>query len=217
MKQSIILTLFIFLFQIGFSQSVESKRQMSLGIQTGYSISIPNTEAKFIEKVWKKFTKDFGKLTKNKKADEEFIEGATVKTISSNPMDIYTIIEENSITAFFDIKNGFINSTDYPKESKQAQEFITEFLYEVQREATKLELEKEQDALKKLNKNLDKLHKDLEDYKKDIEVAKDKIKKAELNIVQNGKDTEKTKSDIENQTKLVGEVTKKLESIGKKN
>ena len=197
-------------------QVAQAKKQMSLGIQNGFSISLPDTEDKFIEKQWKKFTKDYGKTKENKKADEIFIEGAVIKTINGeNAMDIYTAIENNSIAVFFDNKNGFINSTDNPKEAKSAEEFIQEFAYEVQREKTRIELDNEKDQLKKYEKNLEKLKRDLDGYNKDIEVAKDKIKKAEMNIVQNGKDQEKAQIDINTQMKTVEMVQKKLSEIGK--
>ena len=52
-------------------QVAQAKKQMSLGIQNGFSISLPDTEDKFIEKQWKKYTKDYGKTKENKKADED--------------------------------------------------------------------------------------------------------------------------------------------------
>lgn len=198
------------------AQTMEVKKQMSLGIQTGINVSLPGIEDKFIDKVWKKFTKDYGKLSKNKKAKEEFIEAATIKTISSSiPMDIYTITEDGSMTAFFDIKTGFLNSNDYPKEFGMAMDFMREFGFEVQREKVREELETENDKLKKLNKNLEKLKKDKDDLKNDIVEYKEKIKKAESDIITNERDQEKTKENIEGQIKTVQMVQEKLNKIGK--
>ena len=45
---------------------------MSLGIQNGISVSIPNADNKLINKIWKKYTDDYGKLNKNKKAKQVF-------------------------------------------------------------------------------------------------------------------------------------------------
>lgn len=50
-----------------YSQCQEVKQQMSLGIQSGIQVTIPEAEPKFIDKVWKKYTKEYGKLSKNKK------------------------------------------------------------------------------------------------------------------------------------------------------
>ena len=92
---------------------------------------------------------------------------------------------------------------------------MTEFGFEVQREMVRQELDKEAELLKKINKNLEKLKKDNIAYHKDIEEAKLKIKKAEEYIVNNEKDQVRTKADVETQTKIVGEVQKKLDNIGK--
>ncbi|MCC7025342.1 MAG: hypothetical protein IT265_00205 [Saprospiraceae bacterium] len=198
------------------SQSQEVNRQMSLGIQNGISVSIPNADDKLINKIWKKYTDDYGKLNKNKKAKEVFIEGAKIKSIFGElPMDLYAVIEDQSIIVFFDIKSGFLGSKDHPKEFTEAQRFITEFGYEVQREQVRVELEDEQDKLKQFEKNLDKLKKDNISYNKDIEDAKEKIRKAEANIITNGQDQKKTVSEIESQSKIVDQVKNKLNMIGK--
>ena len=64
-------TLFVFTFLTTClsAQTQEVKQQMSLGIQNGISVNIPDADAKFIDKIWKKYTKDYGKLSKNKKAE----------------------------------------------------------------------------------------------------------------------------------------------------
>ncbi|MBK8450631.1 MAG: hypothetical protein WBO31_00520 [Saprospiraceae bacterium] len=199
-------------------QARENKLQMSLGVQNGISITIPDADEKLIDKVWKHYTKDYGKLNRNRKADEDFINNATIKSIhGENSFDLYVITEDNSLTAFFDLKNGFLNSTDYPKEFAGAKEFIQEFSFEVQREKTRSELEDEQDKLKKLNKKMANLLQDNKNYHDDIENAKAKIKKAEANIITNDKDQDITKSEISNQTKMVESVQNKLNKIGKSN
>lgn len=213
----ILLSIFsiLFSFYISNAQVQEVKQQMSLGIQQGLSVNIPEAEAKLIEKVWKRFTKDYGKLSKNKKADEEYIEGAVIKTIAgTSPLNIYTSIDKNIITAFFDNGSGFINSKDYTAEFKGAQEFLQEFAYEVRREIIRAELEKEQDLLKKNNREFEKLKKDNIDLHKDIENYKAKIKKAEADIVTNEKNQDRSKSTIEAQTKIVETVQQKLNAVG---
>jgi len=215
-KLLFMVTLFCFSGRLILAQVSEVSRQMSLGVQSGIKVTIPEAPSKMIEKVWKRYTKDYGKLAKNKKADELYINGAVIKTIfSTNPMDIYSLILDSEIVAFFDLQSGFLNSNKYPNEFEQAKIFMTEFGFEVQREMVRQELDKEAELLKKINKNLEKLKKDNIAYHKDIEEAKLKIKKAEENIVNNEKDQVRTKADVETQTKIVGEVQKKLDNIGK--
>jgi hypothetical protein len=199
-----------------FGQVNETKLQMSLGMQNGLRISIPEAKEDLIDKVWKKYTKDYGKLVKNKKAKEEMIEGANIPNISKgNPMDVYAMTEDYSISVFFDLRSGFLNSTDHPDAYAGASAFLQEFAYEVEREMTREELEKEQSRLKKLNQNMGDLLKDHKRYHQDIEEAKAKIKRAEDNIVTNEKDQKQTQSEIEGQTKVVARVQEKLNKIGK--
>lgn len=218
MKNHIGIFMTVVLFTCTLSaQVIENKLQMSLGIQNSLSVNIPDAESNTIEKLWKKYTKDYGKLTKNKKAEEMILVDATIPSINgTNKMDVYTIIEDHSITVFFDLKTGFLNSTDHPNEFKGAGEFIQQFSYEVQREMVKEELEDQQDELKKLNRKMADLLKDNKEYHQDIEDAKAKIKKAENNIISNLKDQDLTKASIENQTKVVETVQTKLNNIGKK-
>ena len=217
MKQMAFTLFFSFiLYAFSFTQPRQNKLQMSLGIQNGLSITIPDSDEDLIDKVWKKYTKEYGKLARNKKAKEEFIEGAVIQSINgSNSMDVYVATEDNSITAFFDMKNGFLSSENYPKEFKGASEFMQEFSYEVQREKTRMDLEEEQDKLKKLNKKMGDLLSDNKSYHKDIEEANARIKKAEANIISNEKNQDLTKAEIANQTKAVEAVQQKLSKIGK--
>ena len=130
-------------------------------------------------------------------------------------MNIYTTTEKNQIVAFFDNGTGFLNSKDYAKEFQSASEFMKEFGNEVTRELIRIELEKEEDILKKNNKEYEKLKKENIDLHKDIENYKQKIKKAEADIVTNDKDQERSKAAIEAQTKIVETVQTKLNNVGK--
>ncbi len=216
MKKSIILSIqFLFFCTFSMAQSSEVNQSMSLGIQTGVHLSIAGADEKLIEKEWKKYTKEFGKLERNKKADEYFLSNVTIHSIRSESMDVYSKIRDNSIITFFDLKNGFLNSKDQTKEFPNALQFMTEFGYEVQREMIRQELDDENDKLKKSMRGMDKLKKDNVSYHQDIEEAKAKIKKAENNIEANEKEQVKAKAEIEAQVKVVEQVQKKLDSVGK--
>ncbi len=209
-----ILVLFVFLNEIN-AQTLEVERQMSLGIQNGIQVSLPTFEDKYIEKVWKKYTKEFGKFEKNKKTDEILVVKAKIASIRGDEMDIYSSISDGQIISYFFIKSGFLNSKDHPKEFESAKNFMTEFGYEVQREKVREELDDENDKLKKSTRGLEKLKKENLSYHKDIEEAKAKIKKAEENIIENEKNQIKAQAEIETQTKVVAKVQDKLNSIGK--
>jgi hypothetical protein len=199
-----------------FSQVRENKLQMSLGLQNALTVTIPDVEAKVIEKMWKNYTRNYGKITKNKKADEQMLEAVAIPTIyGDNKMDIYFIIENYALTAFFDLKTIFLNSTDNPKEYAGAKDFLQQFSFTVQRDLAKEDLEKEQDLLKKLNKKMADLIKDNKNYHEDIDDARAKIKKAENNIISNEKDQESMKAQISTQSRAVESVQSRLNKIGK--
>ncbi|MEO6190415.1 MAG: hypothetical protein ABIO44_08650 [Saprospiraceae bacterium] len=215
MKNILLIFLFSISSHIFFGQGSEVKRQMSLGVQSGILVDIPNVDEKFISKMWKKYCKDFGRLERNRKAEENYITDAKIISIRSDNMDVYSRIRDNEITVFFDIKDGFLNSADNPKEFDAALNFMTEFGYEVQREKVKEELEVESNKLKKSMKGLEKLKKDNNSYHKAIDEAKAKIRRAEDNIITNTKDQIKAEGEIQSQTKIVESVQNKLNNIGK--
>lgn len=199
------------------AQIRESKYSMSLGVQNGLSVSIPDAEEKLIDNVWKDYFKPYGKVKRNKKAKEEFSMDAVVHTIfGSNKMDVYIQTENNNAIVFFDLKTGFLSSEAYPREFDGAKIFVQEFAYEVEREKTRELLKEEEKKLDKLKDKLEDLVKDNSKYHKDIEDAKEKIKEREADIINNNRDQQSAKSDIENQTGKVQAVQNKLNSIGKK-
>lgn len=198
------------------AQVEESKQSMSLGVQNGLTVSIPEAKEDIIEDVLKKYVKDCGKLKKNKKAEEHFIIAAAIPMMNSGgPIDLYVQIADYRATMFFDLKTAFLNAKDHPDLYAKARDFVQEFSYETQREMTREMLEKESDKLKKLNKKLKDLISDNTGFHKDIEEAKAKIKKREEEIIQNNKDQEAAKAQIETQTKALESVQKKLQAIGK--
>src|SRR5262245_8785982 len=108
-----------------YSQPREVKLQMSLGNQNGLTVDIPEAESGDIEKSWKKYTKEFGKITKIKKTDELMIANANIPSIQSTvPMDLYAIITDYNITVFFDLKPGFLNSSEHGSDFNNAKTFM---------------------------------------------------------------------------------------------
>lgn len=219
MKNAMIILFFLLLTSVYcFSQIRENKIEMSQGIQPGLSISLPDAKSGYVEKIWKNYTKSYGKLTKVKKTDELKLEAVVIPSIyGENLLDVYSLIEDNGITVFFGLKTGFIDASETPNEYEASKKFLQEFAYEVQRAQVSEELEKENEKLKKLAKKMTDLVTDHKDYHRDIEVAKEKIKKAEQNIINNEKEQDLTKVQITTQTKTVEMIQDKLGKIGKAN
>src|SRR6185436_16191025 len=83
MKNIFLLLLSCFLFdQSLWSQVRENKLQMSLGLQNGLFVPIPDVDSKVIEKFWKNYTKNYAKIIKNKKADEQMLMDVSIPSIN---------------------------------------------------------------------------------------------------------------------------------------
>lgn len=203
------------------SQSLinESERSMSQGTKNSLTVNLPKTTAKFAEKIWKDFTKQYkGDYKRDKKNDEYFLDNAMVGGIGgSNTVDMYMKFNESNdnttATLWIDLGGAYVSSKDFTDKYAEAEKLIFNYAMSVSREQTKEQLEEQQKALKKLEgdqKSLEKkntnLHSDIEDYKK-------RIQKAETDIQTNLKQQEETKAKIEAQKKMVEEVQKKLNAL----
>lgn len=205
-----------------FGQNItERKVSMSLGSQNAFVAEVEGANKKIVEDVFKKMMKEYGKLQENKKAREFFMMATKVSKINgSSPMDIYAKFEEGKGMAttylWVDLGGAFSNSGEYQKQSEAIKIFMQDYYYECRRIVVQNELKEEEKNLEKLDKELAKLKKQNDGYHSDIEKAKQKILEAEKNIEQNIVDQSTKTSEIDSQKKVVEEVTKKLNSIGKK-
>jgi DNA repair ATPase RecN len=202
-----LISILFFLDFVSHAQVREIKQEMSFGIQTGLAVTILNADEKLVEKTWKKFAGDYGKIKRNRKANEQILQEATIPSISrTTKVDVFTTYDRNEFRMYVDMKDGFLNSQSHPDSYKAAEKMIQDFAYEVEREMTREELEKEEDALKDLEKKLKNLVDDNKDYKENIADAKEKIRQTEIKM--------NTKANIQSQVSKVEMVQKKLNSIG---
>ncbi|MFK7807101.1 MAG: hypothetical protein AB8F74_04790 [Saprospiraceae bacterium] len=222
MKNQILLTLcalFIGTFSLN-AQIAEQSKTMSDGMQNALILELPDTDDKFVDKLWKKYLKDFkgGKSKKNKKADEVFTDDIKIPEIAgSDPIDLYSrtteIGDDVELTLWIDLGGAYLSSSAHPEEYLEAEKLLMRFGLEVTKEKIKIEIDKEEDTLKKHKKTLKKLKRSNDNYHRDIEQAKEKIKKAEKNIEENEVDQENTQKLIEEQKETVRRVMKKLEDL----
>lgn len=201
------------------AQISEDHKSMSLGVNNALVLELPDVQEKFVEKLWKKYIKQFGGKTKrNKKADEYFTDNAKMVDIGgANTVDVYCRVAENNddveVILWLDVENEFISSSVYPEEYTEAEKILMRFALEVTREKIKIELKEEEKKFNKLNKSLKKLERANSNYHRDIEIAKAKIKKAEANIEQNEIDQENTRNSIEEQLEILDAVKKRLSDL----
>lgn len=194
----------------------EKEAEMSLGVNNGLVLYLPLTSNKEVEKNWKEYIKNQKGKVKESKNEVSTLQ-MTVPTISKNPLDIYSISETyNSGTnqvVFINLGTDFISKAKFPTEFEKAREFLFNFGLFVQQNQIKNELEKEEDALKKLTKEEKKLVNQNEGYHDDIERYKKLIKEAEENIEKNVKEQANNKVDQKNKEFDIEYVKWKLKSF----
>jgi len=209
------------LFSLGMNAQVfESKQELSVGLQNAYALDHPNADKKMVEEALENAIKEYGKVKRNKKAKEWYCQECKIPTISSNPMNIYYKIEEGKgqITSylFFDDGGQFLSSDNGTAEA-DIERFNMNIFYDVKRMVINKELEDQEDQLKDYNKDLEKLENKNKDLHDDIEGYKEKIRKAEKSIEQNLQEQEDKNIEIEQQKNKIGEVTEKLNNVGRSN
>lgn len=213
----------LFLFPLLTSAQVsERSTTMSLGNKNAFTIDLNGSDRKMTEKLWKNYLKPYGKVERNKKAKEYYVNQTKVPAIPSNgPITIYGRIDEgsdmSSLTVWVDNGVSFISSDEAPSEANGVEVFLTNFSYLVQKEVIGKELEEEEKRLKNFNKDLGKLEKKNKGYHEDIENANKKIAEAESNIEKNLLDQDAKREEIAAQEKMVESVKERLNNVGKEN
>jgi hypothetical protein len=215
------LILILLIGSIGLNaQITEKEYRMSDGIQNAILVELPGSSSKKAEGVWKDFTKEFGKVDRNRKQKEFYLYDVIVPAIDhEQTISIATKFEEfdDYTRAYFWMKSGddYLNSDAYPSQIEGARHFFTDYGYAVEKEVVKDELSYEEKILKDFNKDLEKLEKYEKDLYKDIEKAKETIRKAEEELVKNEQERKEKQAEIFNQGEVVKLVSKKLNEVGK--
>lgn len=200
------------------AQVSERDYQISLGSQNAFVMEHENANKKTVKKYLEKAMKEFGKVSRNKKADEWNCLQCDVPGLSG-PANVYFKIDEGkSMTTsyvFVDDGSQFIssgNSADLAKSFSSRLEMVG---YDIERHVISEELKDEEGTLKDRNKDLEKLEKKNKKLHEDIEKYKKKITEAEADIEKNLQAQEDKKMEIEQQKKVVEQVTTKYNEVGK--
>lgn len=200
-------------------QVEELKYDISLGEQNAFMMDHPDADKKMVEKVMEDKLKEFGKVKRNRKADEWICEECNVHLVSHTPFRVYYKIVErkNLVTTymFFDDGSKFISSANAATEAEKIKDLNMDIYYEVKREIIRKELETMEDKLEDYEKDLSKLVKNKKDLHEDIEKYKEKIRQAEKDIEKNLNDQQDKKIEIELQKKAINTVIDKLNSVGR--
>lgn len=202
------------------AQVNEKDMRMSEGVQNALVVELEGANKKKAENVWKNFAKEFGKIERNRKQKEYFIQDAIIPAIDQEyAVTVFTKFDEydeyTRAYFWFKMDDRYLNSIDDEAEIDGADIFLRDYDIAVEKEVVKDELNGEEKVLRNLNKDLEKLEKNERNLYKDIEKAKDTIRKAEEELERNAEEQKEKKSEIGNQEEIVKMVSEKLNKVGK--
>ncbi len=218
MKNVILLICSLFIVVTGYSQISETAAEISLGKQNAFVMDHPGASKKTVTKILENAVKEYGKVKRNKKAKEYNCLQCDVPGMSG-PTNVYFKVEEGkgqtTSYVFFDDGSKFISSENNADLAAGLKDKLMNVSFDVTRSVISDELDDEEDNLKDRNKELSKLEKRNEDLHNDIEKYKKKISEAEAEIEKNLQNQEDKKMEIEKQSRVIEEVTTKLNNVGK--
>lgn len=220
MKKTILSFSLACLSLLGFSQAInisESTESFSTGKQNAVVATFKHSDKDKVEKEWKSLMKDFNPDHVNDKKHEYFFDNAKFTTISTNTIDVYSIVlgkdGEIRLMAAFDLGGAYANSSAHSKEIAYFKVIMKDFAIKMVKQDLE---EKLKDATKLFEKTTDKrkdLEKDNKNLDQDIVDYKEKIKKAENKIEENKKEIEIKKKEEAEQQKAVEELKKKIGNV----
>ncbi|MFN8261169.1 MAG: hypothetical protein U0X41_09575 [Chitinophagales bacterium] len=186
----------------------EVRQFMSKGEQNGIEIILNGTkleDAKDAVEKWGKKMK--GKVTRDKKNPEIFIDNAMIPTVSANAIDMYVILTPidngSKMTVFSDLGGAFVSSAAYGSQYAGLEANIKKFAKDQAVIVVEDQQKSEEKVLKTLNGDLKDLVKDKEGYLKDIEKAKALIKQREADIAKNDADQTAKQQQISIQQQII--------------
>lgn len=196
----------------------EVRQFMSKGEQNGIEIVLNGTkleDAKDAVEKWGKKMK--GKVTRDKKNPEIFIDNAQLSTVSANALDIYAVVTPvdngSKVTIYTDLGGAFVSSAAYGTQYAGLEAALKKFAKDQAIVVVEDQQKAEEKVLKTLNGDLKDLVKDKEGYLKDIEKAKALIQQREQQITKNDADQATKQQQISLQQQIIETVKTKRASL----
>ncbi len=196
----------------------EVRQFMSKGEQNGIEIVLNGSDqegAKDAIERWGKKMK--GKVARDKKNPEIFIDNAQIPTVSANVVDMYVIVtpveKGSKVTVFTDLGGAFITSAAYGSQYAGMEAVLKKFARDRAIDVTDDQLKSEEKVLKGLTGDLKDLVKKKEDHIKEIEKAKALIQQREQDIKKNDVDQTTKQQQIVIQQQIIETVKSKRASL----
>lgn len=193
----------------------ESVEKIGDGKNNCLVVTITGANEDDVAKAWKDKMKDTGGKISGKK--EMFVDDASLPSVSSNTIDIYSVIEEKDgnvrFMVAFNLGGAYLNSKEHSSGYKSAEKMIYDFAVSQAKSAVEKKIEAQKDVISKTTKNIENLTKDNEKLAKDIEDYKKRIEDAEKSIEKNKSDIETGNKDLEDQNKALKDLEKNLGEV----
>lgn len=201
-----------------FAQVKEEAHLLNGEEKNAFSIVLPKTEKKEVEKAWVKFIKEYkGKTKLNKKTNITFSDDTAIKGMSENTVDVFAQVMENGesteLVVWYNLGGAFLNSEMHIEGTMIGKKLLTDFALTVSTAAIEELLAAEEASLKELAKEQEKLEKEKKDYEAEIKKYEEKIKEARSNIEKNVEVQVAQKEKVAQQQHVVDEVKTKLKKV----
>jgi len=200
------------------AQVNEGARLLNGEEKNAFSITLPKTEKKEVEKAWAKFIKEYkGKTKLNKKTSVTFSDDAVVKGMSNNTVDVSAQVmdngEDTELIVWYNLGGAYLNSEMHSEGALVGKNLLTDFTLTISKAAIEELLAAEEESLKELTKEQEKLEKEKKDYEAEIKKYEEKIQEARNSILKNAQDQITQKEKVAQQQHVVNEVKEKLKKV----
>jgi hypothetical protein len=218
--KKIALSIFTMISVCGISQiKVEEKNEsFSVGNQNALVVKISHSEREKVEKAWKSTIKDFHPEDINNKKHEYFFDNAKFTGVSSNSIDVYSIVQpendnEMKLMACFDLGGAYANSSTHGEIINFFKKMMHDFAVKMAKESIEDKIQTETKVLNKFMDKQESLEKENKNLHLDIIDYNERIKKANEKIELNKKEIEVKKTEVTQQHKKLDELKIKLSDI----
>jgi hypothetical protein len=217
MKNLLLLILFTSLSVCTFAQVTIMESPMSKGTFTSFSVDAEEVEQKITEREWETYLKDYkGRSKKDRKSREIRTDRLNIGGLGSNLIVFAVAIDQGShikMTAWFESDGVFI-SEDNESAVDIIENLMDRFKIHMKRVKIQMELDMENDNLKKLHKELSKMESEEKKNHDNIAKYQQRIADAESDI-KNLVEQQATKAqEIEGQQLIIEKVKKRLNKVG---
>lgn len=222
MKRLIQLAFFVFISSMAFAQSETYTKDvsMSLGNQPAFVLDMNEINEKDAANYWQDYMKEYGKIKKNRKADEYYSEGIDIPLVSDKKLDLYSKVEDlkgnSRLYVWIDNGGAFVSESTDPGTTNTAKTFLNDFAVYAEKLHVEELIKMEENQLKDLEKDLKGLEKDKEKFEKTIEKAKETIAENEKSIEENIVSQENKVTEIDDQKNYIIKIKERLAQVGKK-